>query len=284
MATSVSFTAEEWMIIRSAPQMVSMAVAGAGGGILGALKEAMAGGQAMVQSAQSRSPIVQKLCSGEEIQAGQQDVQKIIMQDPSNGTPEKLKAMAVQLCAQAAQILAQTAPSEVSDYSALVMTVADTVSKAAKEGGFLGFGGELVSEGERDIMAAVQAALQGQGGGGGFSLPFPSQLPDQPEEPAESPALRLPQTPKQQTGPVGPSRSAGLPGLEPKSTTPPPVAPPAAQPKATQTQPQTPKSTTPKAPTPKATQPGASSKSGLSSKSKSKGGFRTGSGMRKSDQ
>ena len=105
MATSVSFTAEEWMIIRSAPQMVSMAVAGAGGGILGALKEAMAGGQAMVQSAQSRSPIVQKLCSGEEIQAGQQDVQKIIMQDPSNGTPEKLKAMAVQLCAQAAQIL-----------------------------------------------------------------------------------------------------------------------------------------------------------------------------------
>ena len=30
MARSVSFTAEEWMIIRSAPQMVSMAVAGAG--------------------------------------------------------------------------------------------------------------------------------------------------------------------------------------------------------------------------------------------------------------
>lgn len=279
MATEISFTAQEWAIIRSAPHAVSMAVAGAGGGILGAIKEAMAGGQAMIESAQSRSPIVQKLCTAEEIQAGQQDVQQIIMQDASSGTPEKLKALAVQVSAQAAEILSQKAPSELTDFSTLVMAVADTVSKAAKEGGFLGFGGELVSEGERDVMAAVQAALQGRGGSGGFALPFPSQQPNESEEPnilqtPRVPQPRVPQSPSQSTGPVAPSRSAGMPGLEPKASTPPATKAPATQPKSSQTQPTTPKSS----------QSGSSSKSGLSSKSKGKGGFRTGSGLRKSDQ
>ena len=68
MSTEINFTGEEWVIIRSAPHVVSMAVAGAGGGILGAIKEVMAGGQAMLESAQSRSVIVQKLCTAEEIQ------------------------------------------------------------------------------------------------------------------------------------------------------------------------------------------------------------------------
>lgn len=283
MPTEISFTGEEWMLIRSAPHMVSMAVAGAGGGILGAIKEAMAGGQAMIESAQSRSAIVQKLCTAEEIQAGQQDVQKIIMQDPTSGTPEKLKEMAVQVCAQAAGILSHSAPSEVNDYATLVMTVADTVSKAAKEGGFLGFGGELVSEGERDVMAAVQAALQGRGGAGGFSLPFPTQQSSQQDEPTIPQSPRIPQSPPQQSGPVGPSRSAGLPGLEPKSSTLPPVVQPAPQPKATTPKATTPKPSTPKSPAPKSSS-GASSKSGLSSKSKTTGGFRTGSGLRKSDK
>ncbi|MFN8445849.1 MAG: hypothetical protein U0175_33975 [Caldilineaceae bacterium] len=267
MATPLSFTAEEWAVVRSAPQVVSMAVAGAGGGILGAIKETMAGGQAMLDNAQSRSPLVQKLCTAEEIQAAQEDLQKLVMSDPSNGTAEKLKALAVQLCTQAAGILSQNAPSELSAFQSLILSVADTVAKAAKEGGFFGFGGELVSEGEQQVIAAVQAALQTRAGNSGtFSIPAPTQQP----------AQKQPSTPSQPSGPVGPSRSAGLPGLEPKSSTPPPATQPSTPPPASKDTPQS-GSSKPKSSS------GLSSKSGSSSTAKTKGGFRTGSGLRKAD-
>lgn len=270
MATGLSFAAEEWAVIRSAPQVVSMAIAGAGGGILGAIKETMAGGQAMLENAQSRSPLVQKLCSAEEIQAAQEDLQKLVMSDPSNGTPEKLKALAVQLCTQAATILSQKASSELGDYQKLILSVAETVAKAAKEGGFFGFGGELVSEGEQQVIAAVQTALQSRAGSSGpFSIPAPT--------PSQQPSQKQPTAPSQPSGPVGPSRSAGLPGLEPKSSTPPPATQPSTPPPAAKDTPQTGSNKS-------KSSSGLSSKSGSSSTAKTKGGFRTGSGMRKADK
>jgi len=40
------------------------------------------------------------------------------------------------------------------------MSVAENVAKAAKEGGFLGFGGERVSEGEKALFADLGRVLE----------------------------------------------------------------------------------------------------------------------------
>ena len=48
---------------------------------------------------------------------------------------------------------------EASAYKRWCVSIARAVAEAAKEGGFLGFGGERVSEGERAMMARIEHAL-----------------------------------------------------------------------------------------------------------------------------
>jgi hypothetical protein len=50
-------------------------------------------------------------------------------------------------------------PGEAAAYRSMIMNVADAAAKASKEGGFLGIGGTLVSEGEQKALDAIKAAL-----------------------------------------------------------------------------------------------------------------------------
>jgi hypothetical protein len=50
-------------------------------------------------------------------------------------------------------------PEEVDDYKRFVMTVAQTVAAAHKEGGFLGIGGKPVSDAENRALDEISTAL-----------------------------------------------------------------------------------------------------------------------------
>jgi hypothetical protein len=57
-------------------------------------------------------------------------------------------------------ILKQKAsPEEVTSYTAMLSKVADNAANAAKEGGFLGFGGTRVSAPEQAFLDELKAAL-----------------------------------------------------------------------------------------------------------------------------
>ncbi|MGK0269386.1 MAG: hypothetical protein ACI88H_000017 [Cocleimonas sp.] len=59
-----------------------------------------------------------------------------------------------------ATILAEKAtPDESREYKEWSMSIAENVAKAAKEGGFLGFGGTRISEGEIEAFAQIADAL-----------------------------------------------------------------------------------------------------------------------------
>ena len=47
-------------------------------------------------------------------------------------------------------------------YRSFLVDLADRTANAAKEGSFLGFGGERVSEGERAVIARLSQALEVQ--------------------------------------------------------------------------------------------------------------------------
>ena len=49
--------------------------------------------------------------------------------------------------------------SEAAEYKAWVLSIGQAVANAAKEGGFLGFGGESVSDDEEEILARITAAV-----------------------------------------------------------------------------------------------------------------------------
>jgi len=54
---------------------------------------------------------------------------------------------------------ASEAASEAAEYKSWVLSIGQAVANAAKEGGFLGFGGESVSDDEEEILARITAAL-----------------------------------------------------------------------------------------------------------------------------
>jgi hypothetical protein len=54
---------------------------------------------------------------------------------------------------------AKTTPEETDAYKRFVMTVAQAVASAHKEGGFLGIGGKQISDAENQALDEISAAL-----------------------------------------------------------------------------------------------------------------------------
>jgi hypothetical protein len=72
----------------------------------------------------------------------------------------KLHAEAIAGVKQAVAILVQKGtPEDVKAYRAWIGAVAEGVANAASSGGFLGFGGEKVSEAEKTFLGEVTAAM-----------------------------------------------------------------------------------------------------------------------------
>jgi hypothetical protein len=56
-------------------------------------------------------------------------------------------------------LTAKASPDEAAAFRAWLLDVAQQAADAAKEGGFLGFGAEVVSAGEQDMLARLRSAL-----------------------------------------------------------------------------------------------------------------------------
>jgi len=170
MASKTDFTNEEWTTLRDAPQVVALAVAMSGAsGIVGTLKEAFSGSVALVEGTKSESELIRTLTAREEISAGQQTLRASLPQPQGGGLDEakqKLAALAVEKARAAMEILRRKGDAQDAEaYRAFVKGIGERVAKSAKEGGVLGFGGERVSEPEKQMLASLDGAL-GTGTGG----------------------------------------------------------------------------------------------------------------------
>jgi hypothetical protein len=56
-------------------------------------------------------------------------------------------------------VAAKATPDEAEAFRAWIMECAQRAAEAAKEGGFMGFRAEQVSQGEKDMLAQVRSAL-----------------------------------------------------------------------------------------------------------------------------
>jgi hypothetical protein len=74
--------------------------------------------------------------------------------------PDQVKSFAIESCRQTVALVAKKAkPDEAQGFQQWLVAVAQKVSEAAKEGGFLGFGGTQVSEQEAATLKELSAAL-----------------------------------------------------------------------------------------------------------------------------
>jgi hypothetical protein len=74
--------------------------------------------------------------------------------------PGELKTKAVEGLRQVSALLEAKTPDDAPAFKAWLQTIAQRVAEAAKEGGFLGFGGVQVSDAEKATLAEISGALK----------------------------------------------------------------------------------------------------------------------------
>ena len=159
MANKASFSADEWKLLRQAPTMAGLVIVAASpSGPLGVLQESMAIGKILADAkAQgSGSELVTALVADLATPEGRQAVQPTELRGKS---ADQIKGYALDVCRRAAALTDQKSPGESAAFKRWLQTIAQKVSEAAKEGGFLGFGGTQVSEQETTALTDLRKSL-----------------------------------------------------------------------------------------------------------------------------
>jgi hypothetical protein len=162
MTTKADFTAEEWTRLGRAPLVAGLAITLADpGGPIETIKESTAALRAVVNAAESgdHGPFVRSIAA---------DVAEMARQrhNPLAGFSAKghhaRDEVLDELRAVNALLVERTTPEETDDYREWVKTAAQSTALAAKEGGFLGIGAELVSEREQQMLDTLAAIFFGE--------------------------------------------------------------------------------------------------------------------------
>ncbi len=152
MTSKADFSEEEWARLGRAPLVAGMAISVADpGGPIETIKESSAALKTVVEAAREGG-------YGEFVQALAQDVAEKARRrenpmarfrpDRKNPRDEILD----ELRAVNALLLAKTTPEEARQFREWLKAASQRAALAAKEGGFLGIGGELVSEREQQML------------------------------------------------------------------------------------------------------------------------------------
>lgn len=155
MSTKSDFSADEWDLLRTAPLMASIIVVAASpSGPVGLIQESTAAGKMIIQTAQSaQTPLLKAL-------AEDLTQHMSIPKPPPGATPDKVQAAASEILKRTSALLTQKAtPEETAEIKQWLAKVAQATAEATKEGGFLGFGGIVVSDQEKTALTAVNSAL-----------------------------------------------------------------------------------------------------------------------------
>jgi hypothetical protein len=150
MTRKADFNAEEWSTVVDGPLYAGMRVISADRG--GTLRETLAMGRVYQEARQHH---------------GDSELLDELVKSPPSIDPDRIRGaggniadVTSQQLREAIRILeAKATPSEVDAYKRFVMTVAQAVASAHKEGGFLGIGGKDISDAENQALDEISVAL-----------------------------------------------------------------------------------------------------------------------------
>lgn len=164
MATRADFSASEWQVLRNAPHLVVVAVAAAGGsGLFGSLKEAVAPAGGIMEVLKGRNGLLRDLCSRDEVTAAIEALKEQAKAADFPTMQDRFRQDAIAKSRAALEILRdQGSLEDVEAYGGFLMNLGERVANAAKEGAFLGFGGERVSENERILLTELAEVVAAQ--------------------------------------------------------------------------------------------------------------------------
>jgi len=162
MAIKDNFEAAEWSRIVGAPMLAGIAVTAADpGGLWGAVREstAAAGALRAARGSDGGSGLIGEIVAAYETPEGRDMARGVVKEQARGKKPAEVVEAAVAELSAVAAIVSVKAPEAAPDFKAWLQDVAKRVAEAGTEGGFLGFGGEKVSDAERATLDRLDAAL-----------------------------------------------------------------------------------------------------------------------------
>ena len=161
MTTKADFTEEEWTRLGRSPLVAGMAISLADpGGPIEALKETNAAVKSVLEAAQGGD-------HGEFVQAVAQDVAAKVQRRENpladfkpKGTQAPVEILD-ELRAVNSLLVEKTTPEETEQFRDWLKSSAQSTANAAKEGGFLGFHAQRVSEGEQQMLDRLGEVFSG---------------------------------------------------------------------------------------------------------------------------
>jgi hypothetical protein len=159
MPVKDAFSAEEWDRIVLAPMLAAFAVTAADpSGMIGVIRESSAAARAMEAARYDddafTTEVIDVYASDEAREAAQDAISAIARgREPAEATAEALSRIA-----EVSRLLDREG-IEAGRFRDWLRDIGLAVAEATREGGFLGFGGERVSEAERRALSDLDAAL-----------------------------------------------------------------------------------------------------------------------------
>jgi len=159
VTTKSDFDDQEWARIVRAPLVAGMAITLADpGGPIEAAKESMAS-----MKAATNPPSREELLADVAL-----DLQAMVQQrhnplkgfKPESGRPPGDQVIE-ELQSVHSLVAAKSDPEEAAAFGRWMVASAQAAADAAKEGGFMGFGAEQVSQREKDMLERVRVAVNG---------------------------------------------------------------------------------------------------------------------------
>jgi hypothetical protein len=159
MTTKADFTDEEWERLERAPFVAGIAISLADpGGPIEAVKESAATIKTVVEAARTggRGELVDAIAKDVSEKARQR--QNPLRDFKPRGAQASEEILA-ELRAANEIVNRKATPEEAEAFREWLMTAARLAADAAKEGGFMGFRAERVSEGERRMLDQLEEVL-----------------------------------------------------------------------------------------------------------------------------
>ncbi len=158
MTTKADYTAEEWELLRKAPLIMAAAVIVSDlSGSIGVAREFLSMAQAVEETAQRHdtNELIAALVADLQTPQGEHPE---ATEDLTDISEARAKALA-ETREIAALLARKSPPAEAEGFERWMLSIAQRVSEAAREGGVLGIGSKLVSEKETTMIAELTEAL-----------------------------------------------------------------------------------------------------------------------------
>ena len=160
MTQKADFNAEEWSLVLEGPPIAAMLVIASDRG--GTIRESLSIGKAYAAERENHG-------SSELLDAIVSD--RPTLDPKSFESPTDIATVGMARLRGAVETIEQKGTSvEVDDYRRFVYSLAERVARRHKEGGFLGIGGEEISDAERNALQTIASTLD-------YTPPEPTESP-----------------------------------------------------------------------------------------------------------